>query len=303
MGVQGLVWQVPVRRARASGTTYSGSTVPLPDTNWTPPQSMPNLTGAKRLGFDIETCDLDLSSKGPGVRRHGSYICGYSLSTEDQSWYFPTRHEGGGNLDPDMVTGWMRETIGNFDGELFGANLQYDLDWGMQEGIDFSRVRRFVDVTLAEPLIDENLFEYNLEAILTRRYGKDGGKYEAVLKQAAEHFKYANIKTSIHKLPARFVGEYAEADANKPILVYDEHLKKELADQNLSDLFDLECRLIPMLVAMRRRGVRVAPSERIEEVTEYLQQRTTETRGRINEAAGFDVSFKQCRRNVRICIQ
>ena len=283
----GLVWQDPVKETGS----YRGPPVALPETNWTPPQEFPNLTGAKRLGFDVETKDPDLKTKGPGVRRPGNHVCGYSLSTEDKSWYFPTRHEGGGNLDSDMVTGFMRDTIGRFTGELYGANLQYDLDWGMDAGIDFSNIRRFVDVTLAEPLLDENLFEYNLEAILTRRYGEDGGKTETVLRQAAAHFKYGNPKTAIHKLPARFVGEYAEADAFKPIQVYDEHLRRELEQQGLSDLFDLECRLLPMLVAMRRRGVRVAPESRIEEVGQYLRDKSAELQAKINDAVGFEVNL------------
>ena len=283
----GLVWQDPVKEKGG----YRGPPVAMPETNWQPPQEFPNLAGAKRLGFDVETKDPDLKTRGPGVRRPDSHICGYSLSTGDQSWYFPTRHEGGGNMDADRVDAYMRDTLGSFTGELYGANLQYDLGWGMQAGIDFSGVRRFIDVTLAEPLLDENLFKYNLEAILTRRYGDDGGKTEAVLRQAAAHFKYGDVKKAIHKLPARFVGEYAEGDASKPIQVYHEHMRRELDAQELGPLFDMECRLIPMMVAMRRRGVRVAPDSRIEEVGAYLQRRGADLQAKVNDAVGFEVSL------------
>ena len=281
----GLLWDAAVTGS------HRNPPPPLPATDWAPPAEFPNLTGAQRLGFDVETKDPDLRSHGPGVRRDECHVVGYSLSTGDRSWYFPIRHEGGGNLDAHMVTGWVRDTFRNFTGELYGANLQYDIDWGMQEGIDFSGVSRFVDVTLAEPLLNENLFEYGLEAILTRRYGEGGGKIEDVLQQAAKHFKYGDAKKFLHKLPARYVGGYAEADAHKPIQVYDDHLKDELAAQNLTSLFDLECRLIPLLVAMRRRGVRVADEERLAEIDRYLRERLTSIESKINNTAGFEVSL------------
>ena len=284
----GLLWADPVKEAAKN---YRGPPVALPDCDWTPPQEFPNLDGVRELGFDIETCDPDLRGRGPGVRREGTYVCGYSLGTRDQSWYFPIRHEGGGNMDPDMVTGYMQDILGSFTGTLFGANLQYDIDWGVQEGIDFGKVSRYIDVTLAEPLLDENLFEYNLDAILTRRYGDAGGKTEEVLRQAAAHYKYGNPKKYLHKLPAKYVGEYAEGDAAKPIQVYHEHLAGELERAGLSELFDLECRLLPMLVAMRRRGVQVVPEERVAEIGHYLKRRMGELTSKIHDAAGFEVSL------------
>ena len=161
----------------------------------------------------------------------------------------------------------------------------------MEEGICFDNVRRFIDVTLAEPLLNENLFEYNLDAILTRRYGDTGGKVEDTLRKAASYYEYDDPKASLHQLHSRFVGEYAEADAFKPINVYDDHLAKELASQDLTDLFDMECRLIPLLVAMRRRGVRVASDDRIESVRNFLAGHREKLTVKINDAAGFEVSL------------
>ena len=107
----GFFWTDPTESLKK----YKGAPVTsLPETDWEPPSEYPNLSGAKRLGFDIETCDPDLTRKGPGVRRSGNYVCGYSLSTGDESWYFPIRHVGGGNMDVDATLGYLRETIGEF---------------------------------------------------------------------------------------------------------------------------------------------------------------------------------------------
>jgi DNA polymerase I-like protein with 3'-5' exonuclease and polymerase domains len=283
----GLVWQEPLK---VKTTMAAGPPVAMPETDWMPPQEYPDLSGAKKLGLDLETKDEDLKAKGPGPRREGNYVVGASLSTGDQSWYFPFRHEGGGNLDPDMTIRFLQDTIGGFTGTLYGAQMSYDIDWGMNLGIDFGRVKRFVDVTLAEPLLDENLLKYGLDAVARRHMGADAGKFESVLGQALNHFRY-NGKRHLWKLPARFVGEYAEGDAHIPIELFDNHLGPALEREGLTDIFDIESRLILLLVQMRRQGVRVETNERVLEVTHQLNAQIKQQQDRINDAVGFQVGL------------
>ena len=284
----GLLWQTERKQGRyGSGVAAKPAvSVPLPESDWVAPPSFPDLSDRPVLGFDLETRDPDLFSKGPGVRRDDSWIVGWAVSDGDFSWYFPVRHEGGGNLDPGVVAAYMRDMLARFSGELYGANLQYDLDWAASEGVTFPRVRRYVDVLLAEPLLNEHHRSYSLNAILKRRYA-DVEKDEELLRQAAAHFG-VDPKSGLWQLPARFVGPYAEADALLPIQVYREHLKRELEEQGLLELFDLECRLIPMLVAMRQRGVRV--SDGLEQVTGYVQGRVEAVQGEIDREVGFAVN-------------
>ena len=52
------------------------------------------------------------------------------------------------------------------------------------------------------------------------------------------------------------VGAYAERDAEVTLGLWQE-MKKEIINQDLEDIFDLETDLFPCLVDMRFKGVRV----------------------------------------------
>ena len=73
-----------------------------PDSDWVAPNlsDLPSWQGISRIGLDTEGCDPTLTTLGPGVRREG-FTCGISFAIEDgPAFYLPTRHKGGGNLDP-----------------------------------------------------------------------------------------------------------------------------------------------------------------------------------------------------------
>ena len=36
------------------------------ETEWTPPTNLPDLSDAKEIAVDLETCDPDLKTQGPG---------------------------------------------------------------------------------------------------------------------------------------------------------------------------------------------------------------------------------------------
>jgi len=65
-----------------------------------------------------------------------------------------------------------------------------------------------------------------------------------------------NPKAEMYKLPAMHAGSYAERDAEITLGLWQE-LKKEIIQQDVEDIFDLETDLFPCLVDMRFKGVRV----------------------------------------------
>lgn len=234
-----------------------------PDSSWRAPKigALPTWEGARRVSIDVETRDPQLRELGPGVRRdpNTNYIVGFSFALSDgathsQGYYVPLFHAGGDNVeDPFMAIQWLREEAARFDGELVGMHLNYDLDWLAELGIHFPRVKRFRDVMLAETLIYELHLTYSLDAILSRR-----GlplKNEELLKIAASAYKI-DPKADMWQLPARFVGEYGEGDATRPFDLL-KMQEKDIADQNLQGIWDLESDLLPVLVKMRRRGIRI----------------------------------------------
>jgi DNA polymerase I-like protein with 3'-5' exonuclease and polymerase domains len=223
-----------------------------PTSNWTPPTSLPNLSGAKILGLDTETKDPNLLSIGPGAIRRDGYVVGISVATGDAKWYFPINHEGGGNLDRDRVCRWLKDVLGT-DTPKVGANILYDLEW-LRGDLGIRVNGPLYDVQVAEPILDENKQGgYSLDNLSQGYLGE--GKQEDGLKAAAEAYGI-NPKGEMWRLHSRFVGPYAEADAQLPIRIFDIQRKK-LVSEDLWDIFQLESDLIPLLLNMRFLGVKV----------------------------------------------
>lgn len=259
----------------------------VPTSDWRAPDlgTLPNWKGARRVSIDVETKDEELPILGPGTRRPGNYVAGYSFAIEDgPEFYLPVRHGGGGNVDAARAFEYLRFQAQHFEGDICGANLQYDLDWLATEDVNFKSVRFFRDVQVAAPLVNELEDAYTLDAI-AKRAGLPG-KDEALLNEAlaAYGYKPPHAKRGIHALPARLVGPYAERDARLPLQAL-ACLEPELEAQDLWGIYDLESRVLPVLVKMRRRGVRVS-LQRLEAVEAWSRTQQAEALAGLKEAAG-----------------
>lgn len=225
-----------------------------PDSTWLPPRvgDLPSWEGAERVSVDVETYDPLLRELGPGPRR-GGYICGYSFAIEGgPKHYVPIRHEGGDNVDdPVKAIDYLRHQAERFKGDVVGANLSYDLDFLAQDGVEFKSARFFRDIQIADPLIYELYDSYSLDNI-SKRHGF-AGKEESLLREAAIAYG-VDPKSGMWRLPARYVGAYAEADAELPLKVL-RRQEAEIERQGIWDIYNLESRVLPVLVKMRRRGV------------------------------------------------
>ncbi len=253
----GLFWQdIPAERGTRS--EVSRPIPPIPATSWRPPDYFPDLSGAGLISLDLETYDPELTTKGPGPRRDG-YIAGIAVGTDDGfRGYYPIRHKMGGNLDSDKVLGWLHDQLYGTDIPKVGANLLYDLDFLSAAGVDTGDGPNY-DVQNAEPLLDEYKRSYALD-ILGNEYLGEGKTSEALYRWSAA--AYGGQPTSrdqgrnIWRCPVELVGPYAEGDVDLPIRIF-EMQKKRLEDEQLWGVFELETRLIPLLLAMRQRGVRI----------------------------------------------
>ena len=78
----------------------------------------------------------------------------------------------------------------------------------------------------------------------------------------------------MYKLPAMYVGEYAERDAEITLLLWQE-LKKEIAVQDLDQIVDLETKTLPVIVDMKWKGVRI--DEKHIDILENKFKRTIDT--------------------------
>ena len=100
---------------------------------------------------------------------------------------------------------------------------------------------------IAASLVDENRFRYDLNGISRDYLGK--GKDETALYEAAKSWG-VDPKAEMYKLPAMYVGAYAERDAQLTLELWQE-LKKEIVHQDIEDIFNMETKLFPVLVDMR----------------------------------------------------
>lgn len=234
---------------------------------------LPNWADFDRVALDIETRDDELRTLGPGVRR-GGYITGVSFCCGDENgpaFYLPMRHEGGGNYDdPDRVLEYLRDMARHFRGDIVGANLQYDLDYLAEAGVLFTP-RFFRDIQVSGPLLDEPTMArmqdketgrwfwgeefhpmgLSAQAVRLGLPGKDETELEA---WAAEH--KLDTKKDMWKAPAGVVAQYAIQDVRLPLAISALH-EREISRQDLNRVYDVESQLLPVLLKMRRRGVRV----------------------------------------------
>lgn len=243
-----------------------------PESGWQPPSlsDLPTSWGSGRVGLDTETRDEHLKALGPGVRR-GAYIAGISFAIEDgPSFYLPIRHGGGGNMPVQQTLAYVRDCAARFDGTLVGMNLGYDLDFLAEEGIEFPNVKWFRDVGVADPLINELHNSYSMEAIAGRR--GIPGKDETLLDEALAAYGYrgAGRKSGIWALPSRHVGPYGEQDARLPLTIL-RRQERDIEEQDLWGVWDLESRVLPCLIRMRRRGVAVS-TDRLAQVEDWSRR-------------------------------
>jgi DNA polymerase I-like protein with 3'-5' exonuclease and polymerase domains len=273
----GMWWQdYPVEKPTAASVV--GRFVEPPVTGWSPPKDFPNLSQAKVIGLDTETKDLELNERGPGFVRGAAHVIGVSLATEDKAWYFPIRHEyareSSMNGDPAALFAYLNDVLAK-PVPVVGANLLYDLEALRAEGVRMPAGELF-DVQYAEPLLDENAFTYNLDALATKHL-QHGKETPALYSWCAESFGgKANEKqrANLWRSPPSLVGPYAESDALLPLQVLQVQ-RKQLAKEELTDLFRMECALIPLLLDMRFRGVRV-DAARAQEVADALRVQARE---------------------------
>ncbi|AJD83126.1 DNA polymerase I [Paracoccus phage vB_PmaS-R3] len=234
---------------------------PVPDTGWRVPQEFPNLSAATSLAIDCETKETDFEN-GPGWGRGRGHIVGVSLAAQARDgtrgkWYFPVRHEveGGDNLDPRGVFGFLREALHTPTIPKAGANLLYDVGWLTTEGVYVDGPLH--DVQFAEALIDENAL-VALDVLGHKYLGRTkttDALYEW-LRAAYPETPKRETRGNIFRAPPRLVGHYAEDDADLPLSIIP-HQYEEMLRQGLLDVYRLECDLIPLLIRMRLEGISV----------------------------------------------
>ena len=219
-------------------------------TEWVKPTEFPDLRFCDEIAIDLETHDPELKTMGSGSVVGKGKVVGIAIATDGYAGYFPFDHEGGGNLEKSKVIQWFTDICASESTKIF-HNAMYDISWIKSMGIKVNG--RIVDTMIAASLVNENRFRYDLGSLGWDYCGR--GKNETELVAAAKEWGL-DPKADMWKMPAMYVGNYAERDAELTLALW-RVMQKELSDQDLGSIFDLETQLFPCLVDMRFLGVRV----------------------------------------------
>jgi len=251
-------------------------------TEWNCPDHFPDLSKAKYIAIDLETRDPNLKTQGSGAVQGNGEIIGIAVAIDGWSGYYPIGHREG-NLDKRIVLEWFREVCATDSVKIF-HNAMYDVCWIRSYGIKING--HIIDTMLMASLIDENRFSYTLNSI-SYEYLREV-KDEKGLKEAAEAAG-VDAKSEMYKLPAMYVGAYAEKDAELTLELF-KVLSREINKQNLTEIFDLETKLFPCLIDMKFKGVRV-DIEQAHKLKKQLSTQEEQLLQEIKKETGIDTQI------------
>ena len=219
-------------------------------TEWIEPEEYPDLRSYDEIAIDLETRDPDLKSKGSGAVIGNGEVVGIAVAVPGRKFYFPIAHGSGPNMDRKRTLEWFKDICASPALKIF-HNAMYDVCWIRSLGIKINGL--IVDTMIAASLVDENRFQYSLNALSWDYLGH--GKSEGALNEEAKS-RGLDPKADMWQLPAMYVGAYAEKDAELTLELW-QIMKKEIIHQDIESIFNLETDLFPCLIDMKFKGVRI----------------------------------------------
>src|SRR6516225_10917509 len=273
-----------------------------PPSSWVAPTELPDLSHETEVAIDTETRDDMLAKdRGPGFYAYErsnpntGFICGISVAWRDNSIYIPLRHYGEGTcFDHNRIQKWLNDTVSNRRCRFIFHNFGYD--WGWISAVFGINPPTNIDDTMAmASMINENLPSFSLDNLC--KWQGLPGKDERILVDALKHTKVKekDTKSYIWRLPAEFVGPYAEQDAVSTLQLA-QRLRPLLALENLEVAYQVECDLMPITLRMKQRGIRV-DTLRAEEYSGKIFARCNEELADLSESVKQQVTIKHLRQS------
>ena len=251
---------------------------------WNTPSEYKDLSNAKEIAIDLETRDDGINNKlGAGWALGKGEIVGFAVAVDGWKGYFPFNHLGGGNMIPQQVKQYMKDVCALPCKKIF-HNAQYDVGWLQASGIEVKG--EIIDTMIAAALIDENRFSYALNSLSVDYLGEI--KAETELREAAAAHGI-DPKAEMWKLPAEHVGYYAEQDAELTLKLW-KRFEQEIKTQSLTTVWEMEMQLLPILIKMRQRGVRVQV-EKAEALRKEMMHQEKEILRDIQKETGVEIDI------------
>lgn len=234
------------------------------------------IAGSKAMVIDTETDGTDWR-----VNR----ICGYALAfgpAPDDSYYLPTKHKGGGNMDPAKVVGCIKAGLKRnptIATRWFSAS--FDLKMLEQDGIHYTDFQgTYEDGQINQYLIDERLGSFSLARCceFMKVQAKKGEALYAYLASVFGGEPNRDQMANFHKLAGNdpMAVEYGVGDGTSTWQLIDAQ-QRDLDEQELRDVWRIECRLIRTLHRMTLRGIRVDEAH-LERVIALVRKKRVEAK-------------------------
>lgn len=256
----------------------------LPVSDWVPPTELPDLVawGVKRIALDTETRDDGLASqRGSGWATGAGHLCGVGVAWHQDNYtkslYAPIRHPETSNLDGAMVRVWLEHILRNGI-EVVTQNGGYDYGWlGTEWGIAPPEEGKVHDTLAAGVMLDENRLSYSLDNLCAWQgvLGKDKKMLQEAGRALGLGTTDREVMSNLWRMPAKYVGPYGAGDPEATLKLWDQ-MEPQLRAQDLWEAYRLECDLIPMVVAMRRRGIRIDTEQAEESILSLEDKRDFE---------------------------
>jgi DNA polymerase I-like protein with 3'-5' exonuclease and polymerase domains len=269
--------------------------------DWTLPTQLPDLRRAGVIALDTETKDDRLrADMGSGWPFRSGHLCGVSVAYRAEGkirgHYFPLRHPDTENFPTEQVYQWVRDHI-TAGVRFVTQNGGYDWGWlRIEADIRMPPGERLEEIGALATMVDENRFKYSLDALCAWR-GLPG-KNETLLHEGIKALGLVTNKRKkvvpqnhLWQLPARYVGPCAETDAINTLALF-ESLDPILDQEGTRAAYRLECDILPMVLEMRLRGIRVNRNA-AERARDLLLHKRDAALAEISEKFGSAISMHE----------
>lgn len=241
------------------------------------------------IAVDIETKDPLIKEKGPGVYRRDGYIIGVSFSNGELSEYYPIAHPDTSSEESTRNIGYISQQLSSNNRKVF-ANGMYDLDWLINFG-GIPVNGQYEDVQIAEPLIDEYRKSYSLNS-LSELYLEDSKGYDPIRNYClSQGWKLGPKEQGIQhlwRIPQAVVESYACKDSELTFKIFKKQ-QEVLKEMELESIYNLEMKLFPLLLKMRKVGVRLN-MKKLTTTGIALSDLAFDIQEELNDIAGFEVN-------------
>ena len=195
---------------------------------------------------DIETKDPHIKQWGPGSIRRDGRIIGVGI-------YCPEKGIDGFYPPEDAI---VKDVLADESITKIFHNGVYDLDW-LMNGPDSLTVKgRCEDTMTRETLLDSYAFSYSLDACCQRHDVEGKNKGQTIDEYWRQVGGRGKAIEHLDEIPFTIVGKYCKQDCKATYVLF--HAQQSLLEeQDLLRANDIEVRLYPLLMDMRKNGFRL----------------------------------------------